>query len=199
MRARITVGMIVAVAGLMLPVVPASAGGGSCMGGVPFTDARTTTVEMKQACFGPTVARIAPGDAVTFRNTDTQTHAVSGANGTFGDAHSEILPGDQVSFTFDGEGVYPYVCIIHPGMAGAIVVGDGAGKVSSAAGIASASLNDQSKIKKTDPTSASSGDGTPVVPIALAAALVVLSVGALIRFRTRPTAPPVPGAATPRR
>jgi plastocyanin len=198
MRARITVLTIVAVAGLMLPAVPASAGG-FCMGDAPFRDARTTTVEMKQACFGPTVARIAPGDTVTFRNADTQIHAVGGANGTFGDPHGAIRPGEEVSFSFDDEGVFPYVCILHPGMAGAIVVGDGAGKVSSATGIAPASLNDQSTSKETSPTSASSGGGTPLVLVVSIAAVLVLSAGALIRFRTRPAAAPAQEAATPRR
>jgi plastocyanin len=198
MRARITVLMIVAAAGLMSPVVPASAGG-FCMGDVPYTDALTTTVEMKQLCFGPTVARIARGDTVTFRNTDSQTHAVGGANGIFGDPHGAIRPGEEVSFTFDEEGVFPYVCILHPGMAGAIVVGDGAGKVSSAAGIAPVSLNDQSTSKETSSTSASSGEGTPLALLVSVAAVLAVFTGALIRFRTRPTAAHSQGGATPRR
>jgi plastocyanin len=198
MRTRVTVSMIIAIAGLMLPVVPARAGG-FCMGDVPFTDARATTVQMNGNCFGPTVTRIEAGDTVTFVNADKEGHSVGGANGTFGDAHAEILPGDEVSFTFDREGVFPYVCILHPGMAGAIVVGDGAGKVSSAAGIAPASVNDQSKSKETSPTSASSDEGIPLALVVSVAAVLVLSAGALIRFRTRPAAAPVQGAATPRR
>jgi plastocyanin len=198
MRARITVLMIVAIAGLMLPVVPASAGG-FCMGDAPFTDARATTVEMKGNCFGPTVARIHTGDTVTFVNADAEAHSVGGANGTFGDAHAEILPGEEVSFTFDREGVFPYVCTFHPGMAGAIVVGDGAGKVSSSTAITPASLNDQSKSKETSPTSASPDEGIPLALVVSVAAVLVLSAGALIRFRTRPATAPVQGAATPRR
>jgi plastocyanin len=195
MRARATLFTIVAVAALMLPLVPARAGG-YCMGNVPFTDARAATVEMKGNCFGPTVARIEASDTVTFVNADTESHSVGGANGTFGDAHAVIPSGDEVSFTFDREGVYPYVCILHPGMAGAIVVGDGVGKVSSAAGITSASSNHPSQSKRTNPISDSSGDGIPVGLLASVAALAVLSAGAVIRFRTRPT---VQGAATPRR
>ena len=30
-------------------------------------------------------------------------------------------------YRFDQDGVYPYSCLIHPGMVGAIVVGDGVG------------------------------------------------------------------------
>jgi plastocyanin len=198
MRARATLFTIVAVAALMLPLVPARAGG-FCMGDAPFTDARATTVDMKGNCFGPTVARIDTGDTVTFVNADAEAHSVGGANGTFGDAHAEILPGEEVSFTFDEEGVFPYVCIFHPGMAGAIVVGDGSGKVSSATGIAPAALNDQSESKETSPTSASSDEGIPLALVVSVAAVLILSAGAFIRFRTRPAAAPVQGAATPRR
>ena len=32
-----------------------------------------------------------------------------------------------MSYRFDQDGVYPYSCLLHPGMVGAIVVGDGVG------------------------------------------------------------------------
>jgi plastocyanin len=198
MKARATLFTIVAMGAMVLVVSPARAGG-FCMGDVPFTDARTTTVEMKRNCFGPTVARIDAGDTVTFVNADGEAHSVGGANGTFGDAHAEILPGDEVSFTFEREGVYPYVCTFHPGMAGAVVVGDGTGKGSSAVGITSGSAKDPTQPNRAKPISDSSGDGIPAGMVAVAAALVVVSAGALVRFRARPAATPVGGAATPRR
>jgi plastocyanin len=198
MRARATLFTIVAMGAMVFPVAPARAGG-FCMGDVPFTDARTTTVEMKRNCFGPTVARIDAGDTVAFVNADGEVHSVGGANGTFGNAHAEILPGDEVSFTFDREGVFPYVCIFHPGMSGAVVVGGGTGKVSSAAGITSGSAKDQSQPNRAEPISDSSGDGIPAGMVAAAAALVVVSAGALVRFREPPAAAPVREAATPRR
>lgn len=196
MRARATLFTIVAMGAMLFPVASARAGG-FCMGDVPFTDARTTTVEMKRNCFGPTVARIDAGDTVAFVNADGEVHSVGGANGTFGNAHAEILPGDEVSFTFDREGVFPYVCTFHPGMSGAVVVGDGTGKVTSAAGITSGSAKDQSN--RAEPISDSSSDGIPAGMVAAAAALVVVSAGALVRFRGRPPAAPVREAATPRR
>ena len=198
MKARATLFTIVAIGAMLFPVASAGAGG-FCMGDVPFTDARTSTVEMKRNCFGPTVARIDAGDTVTFKNADGEVHAVAGANGAFGDAHAEILPGDKVSFTFDREGVYPYVCTFHPGMSGAVVVGDGAGKVSSAAGITSASAKDPTQANSAKPISDSSGDGIPTGLVAVAATLVVVSAGALVRFRARPAAAPVRGVATLRR
>jgi plastocyanin len=198
MRTRATLFTIVAMGAMVFPLAPARAGG-FCMGDVPFTDARTTTVEMKRNCFGPTVARIDAGDRVAFVNADGEVHSVAGANGTFGNAHAEILPGDEVSFTFDREGVFPYVCTFHPGMSGAVVVGDGTGKVSSAAGITSGSAKDQSQPNRAEPISDSSGDAIPAGMVAAAVALVVVSAGALVRFRGRPAAAPVREAATPRR
>jgi plastocyanin len=198
MKARATLFTIVAVGAMAFPVASARAGG-FCMGDVPFTDAHSTTVEMKRNCFGPTVVRVDSGDTVTFVNTDDEAHSVGGANGTFGDAHAEILPGDEVSFTFKHDGVYPYVCLFHPGMAGAVVVGDGTGKVSSAAGITTGSAKDPTQANRANPISDSSGDGIPAGMVAVAAALVVVSAGALVRFRGRPAGAPVRGAATPRR
>jgi plastocyanin len=198
MKARATLFTIVAMGAMLFPVASAGAGG-FCTGDVPFTDARATTVEMKQNCFGPTVARIDAGDTVTFVNADPEAHAVAGANGTFGDPHAEILSGDEVSFTFDRDGVYPYVCTFHPGMSGAVVVGDGAGKVSSALGITAGSAKDPTQSNSAEPISDSSGNGIPVGMIAVAAALIVVSAGAFVRFRARPAAAPVRGAATPPR
>ncbi len=198
MKARATALVVVAIGALVVSALPARGGGGACTGSLPFTDKRATIVEMEKSCFAPTVTRVGRGETVTIVNRDLEVHNVSGANGTFGDIHGEVWPGEKVSFTFDEDGVFPYLCIFHPGMAGAIVVGDGAGKVSSAAGIASASFNDPSQSKRTNPTSDSSGDGIPAVMVA-AAALVVVAAGAFVRFRARSAAAPVPGVSTPRR
>ena len=112
------------------PMTQAGAGGGACTYGIPgegFTDAEGTKVAMVEACFSPTVIRVATGDTVTFTNKDKMVHAVGGAVGSFGDAHAEIRWGESVSYRFDEEGTFPYVCIFHPGMVGAVVVGDGEG------------------------------------------------------------------------
>ncbi|MGH2739780.1 MAG: cupredoxin domain-containing protein, partial [Actinomycetota bacterium] len=41
--------------------------------------------------------------------------------------HDEIKPGKTFSVQLDTEGIYVYSCLIHPGMAGAIVVGNADG------------------------------------------------------------------------
>ena len=39
--------------------------------------------------------------------------------------YDELMPGKSVTHKFASSGVYPYFCVIHPGMVGAVVVGDG--------------------------------------------------------------------------
>ena len=113
-----------AVALLVGPVTTASAGGGAHCAPM-FTDAETDVVLLKNNCFVPTIARVDPGTKVSFHNKDSMPHTVTGAVYIFG-SMDEFSTGER-SFRFDEEGVYPYVCILHPGMAGAVVVGDGKG------------------------------------------------------------------------
>jgi plastocyanin len=106
---------------LLLPVVPATAGGG-CHAGV--TTGSGTVVEMVDACFTPTSLYVRPGDTVTFTNRDPMVHNVTANDwGNLGD----LAAGDSFRATFEREGTYPYACTYHPGMTGAIVVGDGRG------------------------------------------------------------------------
>lgn len=107
-------------AALALPTV-AIAGGG-CHDGA--TTGTGDTVEMKDACFRPSTLQIDPGDTVTFVNRDAMTHNVTAMGwGQFEDMNQ----GDAFRATFEESGVYPYACQYHPGMTGAILVGDGTG------------------------------------------------------------------------
>lgn len=107
---------------LMMPAVPAAAGGGCHLG---VSQGSGTTVEMVEACFTPTVLYVDPGaKSVTFVNRSGMTHNVT-AN-LWG--HFEDIPdGDAFRASFSEPGIYPFACSIHPGMSGAIVVGDGKG------------------------------------------------------------------------
>jgi plastocyanin len=112
---------------ISLCVVPSNAsasGGGGC--GRRVTDATGLTVTIRQFCFGPTILRVAPGQTVTWINRDPFPHTVVGANAVWGD-FSTLKRSARVSYRFIRSGVYPYVCTFHPGMVGAIVVGDGTG------------------------------------------------------------------------
>ena len=88
------------------------------------TQGRGKTVEMVNQCFTPSVLRTEAGAEVTFVNRDAVTHNVS-ANGW--GRFEDMGRGDAFTATFDRAGVYPFACTYHPGMTGAVVVGNGAG------------------------------------------------------------------------
>jgi plastocyanin len=109
---------------LLAPSAASASGGGGC--GRRVTDATGTTVTIRQYCFGPTILRVAPGETVTWINKDAAPHTVVGANAVWGD-FSTLRRTARVTYRFIRPGVYPYVCTYHPGMVGAVVVGDGTG------------------------------------------------------------------------
>lgn len=112
---------------VMAPIPAFGGGGGHCEPGdlaVRATGSQAQ-VDMENACFVPTVLHVKKGATVTFRNVDPYKHNISGPQGTFGyELFKNFGGGDELGVTFDQEGVFPYMCYIHPGMAGAIVVGD---------------------------------------------------------------------------
>jgi hypothetical protein len=71
-----------------------------------------------------------PGTEVTFVNADFGLIHNVGGNG-WGN-FEDMAKGDAFTATFDGAGIYPFACQYHPGMTGAIVVGDGIGTGSGA-------------------------------------------------------------------
>lgn len=103
---------------------PARAGG-ACRGN-PSTEGSGDAVRMSDSCFQPTVLHIEPGTTVAFQNESTQPHTVSGATVEWGN-YNELRNGDSTEVLFATPGTYPYYCFIHPGMIGAVVVGDGKG------------------------------------------------------------------------
>jgi len=118
--------VVVGAAMVVLGVPGAALAGGGCHSGVTENDAtgeKDATVRMVDACFTATVTTLDPGAPVTFANTDVGvTHNVGGNQwGHFED----MVEGDAFTVTFDEPGVYPFACNYHPGMTGAIVVGDG--------------------------------------------------------------------------
>ena len=122
---RVTLVSAMVVGSFSLGVGPASAGGG-CFHEVAPTDGRGDTVEMTGNCFEATVLHVDPGSEVTWVNHDPYAHTVTGVGGTWGD-FTELANGETVSYGFDTNGVYLYSCMLHPGMVGAVVVGDGSG------------------------------------------------------------------------
>ena len=114
-----------------LGVGDARAGGG-CHSDV-LTDERGISVALQSSCFNPTVIRVQPGEQVTWTNNDPTAHTVTGVAASWGD-YDELNQGESVSYTFETSGVYPYFCLLHPSMVGAVVVGDGSRSAVGAAG-----------------------------------------------------------------
>jgi plastocyanin len=170
----------VATALVVVPVAPAGAGG-FCSGyeGERLTDAAGNSVSMRSNCFGPTVLRVERGQTVRFVNKDPEPHAVGGTAGSFGDMHKPIGPGKSVAFTFTRDGVFPYVCTSHPGMAGAVVVGDGLGSSAgeSVATPASAAVSAQER----RPSNRGGPATSAMVPIGLAVLAASALTAALLR------------------
>lgn len=128
--------VIVGAATIVLGLPGGAAAGGGCHDGLTrndATDAKAATVRMIDACFTATVTTVDPGVPVTFANTDLGvTHNVGGNQwGQF----EGMIEGDAFTVTFDEAGIYPFACNYHPGMTGAIVVGDGKGLGSGTEGI----------------------------------------------------------------
>jgi plastocyanin len=127
---------VAAMAGAVLivaAIAPPPAWAGSGCHAQEVSDGRGTVVEIAEGCFLPTVLRVEPGATVTFWNHDAMAHSVTGASVSFG-SFDELSQDERMAFRFDGNGVYPYFCVLHPGMVGAVVVGDGRGPGAAADG-----------------------------------------------------------------
>lgn len=107
---------------LLLTAIPVAAGGGFCHNAA--TEGQGATVELSQICFSPTILHVQPGDTVTFVNRDSLEHVVSAANGGWA-LTNRLGQGQSFSYRFSSPGIFPYTCYLHPGMSGAIVVGEG--------------------------------------------------------------------------
>lgn len=166
---RISTLIVLCAVAVIGSAAPVAAGGGGCHS--PFSDDATKEVKAAGPCFIPAVARVDVGDTVTWFS-DSQEHTITGASGH---GVADDLPADgQAKATFDEAGVYPYACLLHPGMVGAIVVGDGGTQVSSAPA----------------PSASSTGGFLPTA--ALAAALVLAAAAALALRRAGGSRHPAP-------
>lgn len=95
-------------------------GSGSASSAPTATASSTVTVKMKDFSFKPGTVSISKGDRVVWVNKDSVKHnATKGGSFTTGN----IKPGGAVAVKFGSKGTYRYVCTLHPGMSGKIVVG----------------------------------------------------------------------------
>lgn len=120
---RRTLSIVGATAALaLLAPPPAASAGGGCRREAQ-TQGRGALVELRDMCMSPSVLLTEPGTTVRFVNRDEMVHNVFGE----GWGTNEVLPGATTTQRFDAEGTYAFVCTLHPGMVGAITVGDGLG------------------------------------------------------------------------
>jgi plastocyanin len=162
---------------LLAVVVPAAVrAGGGCHEPGPdavYTEGNATVVRMDVCSFAPTIARVPVGTEVRFLNTSNGEHVVLGRNGTWG---SQVLqPGMEYSEAFTSAGTYPFECPLHPGMVGAIVVGDGVAAEAAAGGGTRASI---APAAPATTVATATEDGTDLVPI-LVAGTAGLAAGAI--------------------
>jgi plastocyanin len=152
--------------------------GGGCMHSTGPTTGRGDTVEMLDYCFTSTVLYVERGTDVTWTNRDDTGHNIVGVGGTWGNPDLTLNNGDTASYRFDEDGVFPYACWIHPGMIGAIVVGDGVGKdlAGVVAGPATAAGDAASTQDVSTPVVQDGGFDATIVWVAVAA-LVLAGLG----------------------
>jgi plastocyanin len=124
MRRSLLVGIfvgILALGSLLLASAPAVAGGGGC---TEVTSGHSAAVDLKGLCIFPTLVRVPSGGGeVTFTNYDDTNHVVVGAGSAWG-SDGIMHQGDSFTARFTRDGVYPFQCYLHPGMSGAVLVGD---------------------------------------------------------------------------
>jgi len=84
--------------------------------------------EETNECFLPYEVKINVGDTVTWVNDDTAAHTATGGSASDGLSgvfdSSLVLAGSSFSFTFNEAGTYEYFCMVHPWMAGFVIVGE---------------------------------------------------------------------------
>jgi plastocyanin len=174
------------------------AGGGCHMDeGAGYTEGAATVVRMDVCSFEPTVIRVPVGTNVRFLNTAQNEHAVSGRRNTWGSLDI-MAPGADFSHRFAKAGIYPFTCPLHPGMVGAVIVGQ--------AGQAAAPLTDVGVGTAAAPAPAAAdvaADGQTgsagVVPAAVGGAVaggVVGLMAGLLVARRRPASTPADAVRT---
>jgi plastocyanin len=180
------IGVLGAMASIVLPAAPASAGGGGACNYGSATSSNTTTIVLSQACFMPTLARVPVGSEVRWVNKDPLIHTVTAAHNAWGST-KDLQTNNVITMTFTRPGVYPYYCLYHPGMAGAVLVGDANGVGAATQSVSVAAID--GFLAKTSPVKVGSTTPNRAAWPAIVIALAMGAVGFGIGRRGRRTSP----------
>ncbi len=96
-------------------------GGGDDGGGTGGGGGGGAEVSEEGIAFKPAEVTVAVGDTVTWTNNDSVGHDVTADSFSSGESGA-MAPGDTFEQTFDEAGSFDYVCTVHPGMEGTVVV-----------------------------------------------------------------------------
>jgi amicyanin len=80
--------------------------------------AQAADVSIKDYRFQPAQVTIPSGETVTWTNMDAATHDVKFS----GFESPDLKINQQFTKTFDKPGTYDYICELHPGMKGTVIV-----------------------------------------------------------------------------
>ena len=178
MRAALVAGILTVALATM---AWASSGGGGARCHEGPSVAEGTTVVMQRSCFVGTVTYAPPGEPITFVNRDKLPHTVTGVGWDGG----EIDGFARKDVSFAEEGVYVYTCVVHPGMSGAIVVGDAMGPGPAEGGYASIVQPDVPERAEPAPDPGPESSSLPGPAIGTVAGLVAAGFGFSLGRRTR--------------
>ena len=89
----------------------------------PPKPAASTTVAISGFAYKPATLRTTAGKVVTWRNDDAAPHTASAA----GFSSPQLAKGGTYRRRFTRTGTYAYVCALHPGMRGKVIVAAGGG------------------------------------------------------------------------
>jgi plastocyanin len=79
----------------------------------------TVALSIRGVAFRPDTITVLVGTTVEWTNEDSTEHTVSASDGSF---NGSVAGGATFEAEMDTPGIFEYVCQIHPGMAGEVVV-----------------------------------------------------------------------------
>jgi len=123
---------LVVLLGLAAAGVATAGGGCHASAEAIATEGSSATVRLVGCTFAPTITRVPVGAEVTFVNVSNTYHDVTGRRHAWGS--EQLESGESYAHRFTANGLYPYSCSLHPGMAGVVVVGDAAASPADGAG-----------------------------------------------------------------